>query len=538
MPLAMNRRPAPRLRSGLVAVAAILGWQAAAPSVAAQELTIVREVDSDRYDPQRSTARGASEVLFMLGDTLVSLDYDMQTIQPGLAESWEVSEDGKTYTFHLRDDVTFCDGKKMTADDVVYTIKRWVDPATKSPVAWRAGKVDDVVATSPTTVEYRLKEPFSELLYQLTQSFATVIDQANVEALGENFGVQGFNGTGPFCWGEWQPRNIFRLTRHDAYQWGPPIYQNRGPAQIESITWQIVPEENTRGVAVMTGQSDVTQYVPYSMLAQMRSMPNVQVQRTDAAFWTYFMGFKVDKPMVDEEAVRRAMVMAVDQEAIAQNLYFGEVQPAHSYISEETLDWNPELEETLLKPDVDAANALLDEAGWEMGDDGFRYKDGEKLAPLAYGFTGSTWQRLTEAVQGDLRRIGVDLQIQLFDSTVYWGKVATQEFDVFGMSYPYVSAGDALNLYFRSQNVPTPNRMNWINDETDRLLDEGMAATDDATRAQAYGQVLRQVHDAAVWIPLYHEPLYLVGSSELEGLKPHNIYGCGLYKALDLKFKS
>ncbi len=172
-----------RLKSGrwlgaLAAVALTGGLGIATPALAQNSITIVREVDSDRYDPHRSTARAASEVLFMLGDTLVSLDYDMSTIKPGLAESWTVSPDGKTYTFKIRSDVQFCDGRKMTADDVVYSIKRWIDPATRSPVRWRAGDVDDIVAKDATTVEYRLKAPFSELLYQLTQSFAIIIDKA------------------------------------------------------------------------------------------------------------------------------------------------------------------------------------------------------------------------------------------------------------------------------------------------------------------------------------------------------------------------
>src|SRR5213076_1507162 len=125
----------------------------------AQSITVVREVDSDRYDPHRSTARGASEVLFMLADTLVGLDYDMKTIAPGLADSWSVSEDGKTYTFKLRQDVKFCDGKPMKAEDVVYSVKRWIDPETKSPVRWRAGKVADITATDDYTVEYKLSAP-------------------------------------------------------------------------------------------------------------------------------------------------------------------------------------------------------------------------------------------------------------------------------------------------------------------------------------------------------------------------------------------
>ena len=108
--------------------------------------------------PQRSTARGASEIIFMLADTLVSLDHDMATIKPGIASSWTTSPDGKTYTFKLRNDVSFCDGKKLTAQDVVYTIKRWIDPATRSPVAWRAGNKDRFLSAPFNAPRRRLDE--------------------------------------------------------------------------------------------------------------------------------------------------------------------------------------------------------------------------------------------------------------------------------------------------------------------------------------------------------------------------------------------
>ena len=508
-----------------------------AGAAGAQELTIVREVDSNNYDPHKTTSRSASEILFMLGDTLVGIEPDMQTITPNLAESWEVSDDGLTYTFHLKDGVQFCDGKPMTAEDVVYSMNRWLDPATNSPVSWRAGDVAEVVAVDPQTVEYRLNKPYSELLYQLTQSFGTIIDQANVEALGEDFGITGFNGTGPYCWVEWTPRNKMIIERHEAYGWGPPFYENQGPADIERITWQIVPEENTRTVSVLTGQSEITQYVPWIALEQLRAAPNIEVVQSDLAFWTYFMGFKIDKEVVADPAVRQAINLAVNQEAMAEDLFFGEVEPAYSYVSQKALDWNSDIDDDLLKYDPEEANRLLDEAGWVRGEDGVRSKDGVRLAPLAYVFAGSGWAKISEAVQAYLREIGVDMEIQAFDATVAWGKMATQEFDMFGMSYPYISAGDALNLYFQSGNMPTPNRMNWDDLETDRLLEAGMTATDDATRAESYGEVLKKVHEAAVWLPLYHEPMTIAQSTELETVVPHNIYGAGLYKGLGLKFK-
>jgi peptide/nickel transport system substrate-binding protein len=424
----------------------------------------------------------------------------------------------------------------MTADDVVYSIKRWIDPATRSPVAWRAGPVDDIVARDATTVEYRLKAPYSELLYQLTLSFGTIIDKANVDALGADFGVKGFNGTGPYCWVDWRPRNDMRLKRNPNYKWGPPQYENKGPAHVEEVVWRIVPEETTRLAAALTGQSQVTQYIPYSGLSQIRANRNLRIEETKEAFWTYFIGFKIDKAGVDDPAVRRAIVMAVDQDSISKDINFGETEPAYSYVSQLAQDWDKAYDGKLIKTNVAEANRLLDQAGWVRGADGIRAKAGQRLSPLAYGFTGSTWQKLMESVQGDLRKIGVDMRVQLFDATVAWGKLATQEFDMFGMSFPYITAGDALNLYFRSGNVPTPNRMNWKDPKTDELLNRGMTATDAATRATAFSEVISQVHDAAVWIPLYHEPMKIAASARLASFKAHNIYGCGLYKGLDLRF--
>jgi peptide/nickel transport system substrate-binding protein len=519
-----------------IAGAALLATAAPTFAQTPNQVVIVREVDSQNYDPHRTTARAGAEVIFMLADTLVSLDFDMRTIREGLARSWTVSPDGKTYTFNLRDDVTFCDGKRMTAEDVVFSFRRWVNPETRSPARWRAGDVREIVATGPHTVEYRLNAPYSDLLYQLTQSWAVVVDPVNVQALGNDFGVRGFNGTGPFCWVDWRPRNDMTLRRNPAHRWGPPMYENRGPAQVETVVWRVVPEETTRLAAITTGQSHLTQYVPYSGLAGLRQNRNLRVADTNEAFWTYFVGFKIDKDMVSDPVVRRALVMAVDQEAISKDLNAGETEPAYSYVHPLTRDWDRGLEPELIRTNVAEANRLLDQAGWVRGPDGIRAKNGVRLSPLAYGFSGSTWQKLMEFIQGDLRKIGVDMRVQLFDATVAWGRLATQEFDMFGMSFPYITTGETLNLYFRSQNIPTPNRMNWRREDTDALLNRGNAALTDAERFGAFSAVLRQVHEAAVWIPLYHEANRLVSSARLAPMRAHNIYGAAIYKGLDIRF--
>ena len=187
----------------------------------AQTLTVMNAVEATHHDPARTSA--GSMVMYMVGDTLVALDYDLKTVKPLLAKSWTVSEDGKTYTFNLRDDVTFCSGKKFTAKDVVYTVNRVIDKETRSPFYWRMGKVKEVRAKDDFTVEYELEEPFSELLQNLTVFQGTIVNEENVKALGRDFGVKGIDGTGPFCFTSWEPRNQMVLTRRPEYKWGPEL---------------------------------------------------------------------------------------------------------------------------------------------------------------------------------------------------------------------------------------------------------------------------------------------------------------------------
>src|ERR1043166_3806881 len=143
---------------GISVTAAVLLTVSAASSVQAQTLKMMKSLDAPHYDGQRTTWSPSSDIVNMFQDTLVAMDWDGKTPIPYLAKSWTVSPDGKLYTFKLRDDVQFCSGKKFTADDVVYSIKRLVSPELKAPLAWRAGNLKEVRATDRYTVEYELNE--------------------------------------------------------------------------------------------------------------------------------------------------------------------------------------------------------------------------------------------------------------------------------------------------------------------------------------------------------------------------------------------
>src|SRR4029434_6975323 len=136
--------------------AVALGIVGAASAGKAQTLNMMKSLDAPHYDGHRTTWSPASDIINMIQDTLVALDWDGKTAIPYLAKSWEVSPDGKTYTFKLRDDVQFCSGKKFTAEDVVYSFKRLKDPETKAPYAWRAGDIKEVPRPAPSPADYEL----------------------------------------------------------------------------------------------------------------------------------------------------------------------------------------------------------------------------------------------------------------------------------------------------------------------------------------------------------------------------------------------
>ena len=535
--LKTRRRRAAALLGGsiLAGLAALLPTAEALAQAAPRDtLVVLREIDADRYDPARTSATAAGEALFLLTDTLVAIDWDQKTILPSLAESWTISEDGKLYTFKIRQGVKFCDGKPMTAKDVAYSLNRFIDPALRGPVRWRAGQVESITATDDTTVEYRLKAPYSELLVQLAQYFTGIVDQATVEKLGDNFGVQGFNGVGPYCWASWQPRQEMVLTKNPAYNWGPSLYKNPSP-QVGRIILRVIPEANTRLAAVQSGQGDVTQWIPYFALEGLKRIPTVKLAQQPNYFYDNFMGFRVDKPVMNDPAVRRAINLAVDKAAINKAVWFSAGEVADSYINPKALDFNAEAAKAVPGFDPAAARKILDEAGWKPGADGIREKDGQRASFLSYAIQHVYNNGMMQAIQADLRRVGIEMRVQLWDATVAWGKLATQEFDAFIMSYPYASATDALALYFPSTNRPTPNRMNWNDARTDELINAAKGALSPEDRAKAIGEAQEVVTENNVWLPLIRQPLWVMSGQRVEGVRPHGIYGAALYKGLDIR---
>ncbi len=310
-----------------------------AGAASAQTLNMMKSIDAPHYDAQRTTWGPTSDIVNMFQDTLVALDWDGKTPIPYLAKSWTISPDGKLYTFKLRDDVSFCSGKKFTADDVVYSFTRLKSPEIKGPFAWRAGNIKELRAPDPYTVEYELAEPFSELLLQLTMFTNVIHNKESVEALGKDYGVKGADGTGPWCFDSWQPRTQIVLRRHDAYRWGPSMYQNKGPVKFEKLVIKIVPEDSSRVAAMMAGQFDTTHQFPQQFIAQAKTAPMLTVTQANPNFQLLYFGFKTSRPMVADRRVREAMSIAINRAEIAKAILLGNADPAFTFVDPTALDF-------------------------------------------------------------------------------------------------------------------------------------------------------------------------------------------------------
>ena len=518
----------------VAAVAASLSIASA--SVPAQTLVNIRTQDAPKYDPHSNTGSGMGHPMYMMGDTLVALDWDLQKVHPLLAKSWEVSKDGLTYTFKLRDDVTFCSGKKFTAADVIFSFNRLANPDAKYPFYWRLGEIDNLSAPDPYTLVYKLKRPHSELLIDLTNFAATIINEDNVKALGPDFGTKGFDGTGPLCWESWEPRKDLVLKRHAAYKWGPTgMYKDAGPVKYERMIWRIVPEETTRMAAMLAGQADFTHWAPLQAIETFKKAPNLAVYEPDGFFSMFYYGLKTTREHMQDRRVRAALSHLINREEVNKAIFFDQGIPARALVHEKAQDFNPATLDTLSKHDPALSARLLDDAGWKLGADGFRYKDGKKLELLLYSYTVGQNPKLSEVLQGAARKVGIDIKIQMWDPTVFFQKIAQQDYDIWTLSVPYTSAGDQMYLYYYSKNRPVPNRMMWNDPETDRLLEAGRGAITEEARREAYHKVQKLVHDEALMIPVIHSRLHLIAKKSIKNVRAHGNYGAALYKGLDIQ---
>ncbi|MGH3564675.1 MAG: ABC transporter substrate-binding protein [Pseudonocardia sp.] len=425
---------------------------------------------------------------------LVAYDQNLDLVPDLAAALPQVSPDGRTVTVDLRTDVRFHDGEPFTADDVVFTWTALTDPALASPVYGNfdlEGLVTSVEAVDADTVRFQLgrNDPsFPEKLY-------VGIVPEHILA-GQDLTTTDFNripiGTGPYRMGARRPGERMVLEANESYYGGAPA--------IKQVVYTFIPDENARASALQQGAIDVAR-LPPRLAATFADSPRLRVQTIPSAAVDQ-VALPTGNPVLADPRVRRAIGMAFDRETAAGAVYAGSGAPAWSPLLPTDEAYNP-----AVRTGVDRAGAaaLLDEAGWVPGPDGFRTKDGMRLAFTVMFLPNITTHReLALALRSDLARVGIDVIAEGVDSAVYRDRLGTDGW-LHNLGNPYDPDQQLYPRYhsrFALDGDPGTNAAALNNPAIDAVLDAGRAAISPEARDDSYRELQRLLAEDGAYLHL------------------------------------
>jgi peptide/nickel transport system substrate-binding protein len=443
--------------------------------------------------------RVMQEICGNINESLLLFDWQFKP-HPNLARAFEMSPDGLTYTFHLRPDVSWHDGVRFTARDVVFScgvMLPQLNPRSRSAFSHIAG----VKALDLYTVEFRLKQPFNAFLLSLMASSAPMMPAHIYEST--DFRTNPFNfkpiGTGPFKFAEWKRGQFIHLARNEHY-WRP------GQPGMDGIYYRICPTAEQRMVAMETGAVDLALADDIDTVVATRLMANPNIAaRTDAYDGTgeiTVMELNMRRWPFSDRRFRAAFMHAVDREFLVKAVNFGQGKVAHGPIPS-TAPYYDDKALTKYPYDPARARAYLDEMGLKPKGDGVRHRFGIMLTPDG----GGAWTRGAQYIKQALAEVGLAVELEATDWPTQSRRSGNWEFDCDQNSYgEYGDPAIGTSRFYVSSNirkgVPLTNLQGYINPEVDRLFAQAAVAISH-DEAQACYSRLQQIltHDVAMlWL--------------------------------------
>ena len=472
--------------------------------------------EPDTLDPAKTGASISDQVLYFLGCSLITYDADGNYV-PYVAESWDVSEDGLTYVFHLRDDVKYHNGDPVTAQDFAWEYTRALDPETVSPSAGPSlGDVASVTALDDTTLEIVLGSPNFPFLFALSDpGYMQPINQAYFEEIGEEAYARQPMGCGPYMFESWETGSLVTLTRNPDFNWGPAgAWENTGPWYIETIEFQIIPEQSTISAGLESGEIDAANITQIDK-QYMETLDNLNIEGYLQPGLRPYVTINVSHFPFDDLRVRQALNMAINREAAVQVLVQGDGVVQNGPLSPAQIGYWEGVEDLGYPYDLEAAAALMEEAGFAKDDEGYWGKDGERISLTFYTLPIEGWVRAAELVQQQYKEFGIELTIQQEEQGVVIPLVMGGEYDIsmFGMTH---SEADILWLMFHSSQIGGFNYA-FVDDPTlDEILDRTRTEIDPAARQQAVDEAQAYLVEQAYFIPLYAPMNYMAVSARVQ----------------------
>ncbi|MEQ9056818.1 MAG: ABC transporter substrate-binding protein [Roseovarius confluentis] len=443
-------------------------------------------------DPDTVTAVNDFRILFNVYDGLVRYKSGTLEVEPALAESWEISEDGTVYTFTLRDGVNFHDGSPLNAEAVKFNFDRMLDEnhpyydTGPFPLSFFFSAVENVEAVDDRTVRFTLNAPYAPFLSNLAYTPGLIVSQAAVEERGADFG-RNPSGTGPFKFVEWRSNEAVVVERNPDYWDGAP--------ELEAVVYRPITDANTRTAEMLAGGIDVMVEVPPVALSEFQGGGFNIVEQAGPQVWFLILNAK-EGPFADKR-VRQAVNYAVNKSALVDEVLEGTAEvaagptpPAFAWAHNEELEPYPY--------DPDKARELIAEAGVEGAELTFYVTEGGSgmLDPVAMG----------TAIQADLEAVGFDVSIETYEWNTFLGEVnpgLEGKADMAEMAWMTNDPDTLPFLALRTAAWPEEGGFNsgyYSNPEVDRLLEAARVSTDQEERARLYKEMQTIVQEDAPWL--------------------------------------
>jgi len=488
----------------------------AAPMTLTYGLTLV----PTGIDPHLNASAELGIPLTSVYDTLVYQDPATHTFVAGLADKWDLSPDGLTYTFHLHAGVKFHDQTDFDARAVCVNLERIANPDNKSQKAagmlGPGGNFASCAAPEALTAVVTLKQPYAPLLDSLSQVYFGMASPTALEKWG-NADYQFHQvGTGPFKFVEYIPGDHLTLTRNPAYTWGPSLFANHGPAYLDTISFKFYEDPATRALALESGAVQIIGEVLPQDAKRLEKDSRFTLYATPIPGQPLQIFLNTQRAPTDDPTVRRALLLAVDRPGLVQSVFGGYSPIATRALAAITFGYSA----ANAAPAYDSKQAvqLLADAGWKDSDgDGTLDKDGHDLTiDFVFGPFGLMPQA-AQLVEANWKTLGVKVNsVQAANFNALRDAQAAGEYNAIALNF-FGSDPDLLRAWFSSTGFSNWSKVH--NPDLDQSLTEGFLATDAAQRLKSYADAQAIINEQTLIIPLRDYVNLNLASAKVSGLR-------------------
>ncbi|ACO48180.1 ABC transporter substrate-binding protein [Deinococcus deserti] len=455
-------------------------------------LRVGGQADIVGLDPHTVSAASSAWVAEQIYDSLLTVTPTGEPA-PSIAQKWTVSSDGRTYTFNLRPNVKFSDGKALTSKDVVYSLKRITDPKTASPRQNDLGKIASITAPNATTVVIKLKEPFAPFLTKVGGSLMGIMPSGYAEANDVNKKPMG---SGPFKYAAWVPGDSVTLERN-------PHYWEAGKPYLDKVIFKALKDDVTRITNVQTGTVDLALSVPQNQVDTLKKSSSIKLVG-GAGTWYDYLGLNLTKKPFGTLKVRQAISLALNRDVIVRTALFGKgtpincgpIPPSHWAYADCKVQVANQAR----------AKQLLSEAGFANGFD----------MTIKVGADYKSQVNIAQSIQAQLKPLKINVKVMPMEWGSFLNDFNKKNFDAVVLGWiGSVDPDDYLYYQFRSGEKF--NAQGFSDKTVDQLLDQGRRTVDKAKRREIYRKAQQRIAEQVGYVFLHINDQYEAFRPNVQG---------------------